>query len=142
MTPVVLERLDELKARADGEIVSFRAQVLRLWEVGGMRMALVGDASALVRVAIGDVQIEDGKSYEFCDTVVNTYPGGWHSLALTGASIVAALQETVLVSQSEEYIDRTYRILAGIQRKKGRAAGRLPPWRHPASRSSGMTDWG
>jgi hypothetical protein len=134
MTPVGLVRLNELKARANGEIVDCRAQVLRFWDVGGLRMALVGDETALVRVEVGDARIDEGQSYEFRNAVVRWYPGGWHSLALTEASIIAALQEAVRVSQSEEYIDRTYRILAGIQRKKGRAAGRLPPWRHPALR--------
>jgi hypothetical protein len=51
---------------------------------------------------------------------------------LTEDSSAAPLAEEVTVSQSDEYIERTYKILAGIQRKKGRAAGRLPPWRHPA----------
>ena len=99
-----------------------------------MRMALAGDESALVRVEIGDAAIEKGHSYEFRDAVVRTYPGGWHSISLTDASTVSALEESVPVSQSEEYVERTYKILAGIQRKNGRAAGRLPPWRHPAAK--------
>ena len=135
MTPVVLENLKELKTRDDGDRVAFRAQVLRFWQVGGLRMALAGDESALVRVEIGAVVLEEKESYEFRDAVVRTYPGGWHSVSLTDGSTVSALEEAVPVSQSDEYIERTYKILAGVQRKKGRAAGRLPPWRHPASES-------
>lgn len=127
-----LESLRELKTREDGQRVTLRAQVLRFWETGGLRMALVGDESALVRVEVGDAVLDEKQSYEFSDAVVKTYPGGWHSLALTEGSTVSLLERPVLVSQSDEYIERTYHILAGIQRKKGRAAGRLPPWRHPA----------
>ena len=132
MTQTTLGSLKELKARVDGERLTFRALVLRFWEVGGLRMALVGDESALVRVEIGDAVLEDKHSYLFRDAVVKTYPGGWHSVSLTENSIVSPLAEEVAVSQSEEYIERTYKILAGIQRKKGRTAGRLPHWRHPA----------
>jgi hypothetical protein len=132
MTQTTLGNLKELKGRADGERVTFRALVLRSWEVGGLRMALVGDESALVRVEIGDALLEDRGSYEFRDAVVRTYPGGWYSLSLTGESAVVPLAEGITISQSEDYIERTYKILAGTQRKKGRTAGRLPPWRHPA----------
>jgi hypothetical protein len=129
-----LERLKQLKTRVDGERVAFRANVLRFWEVGGLRMALVGDDSALVRVEIGDATLEEGRSYEFRDALAKTYPGGWHSLSLDNESVVAPLISEVRVSQSEAYIERTYKILAGVQRKKGRAAGRVAPWRHPAGR--------
>lgn len=132
MTQTTLGSLKELKDRADGERLIFRARVLRFWEVGGLRMALVGDESALVRVEIGDAVLEETRSYEIGDAVVTTYPGGWHSVSLTENSTVSPLAEDVTVSQSEEYIERTYKILSGIQRKKGRTAGRLPPWRHPA----------
>jgi len=132
MTQTTLGSLKELKARVDGERLTFRARVLRFWEVGGLRMALVGDESALVRIEIGDAVLEEARSYEFRGAMVRTYPGGWHSVALTEESTVLALEEAVPVSQSDEYIERTYKILAGIQRKKGRTAGRLPPWRHPA----------
>jgi hypothetical protein len=135
MTSAMLGSLKELKTRDDGERVAFRAQVLRFWEVGGLRMALAGDESAMVRVEIGDAVLEEGQSYEFRDAVVRTYPGGWHSVALTDGSTLSVLEEPVPVSQSDEYIERTYKILAGIQRKKGRTAGRLPPWRHPAAGS-------
>jgi hypothetical protein len=130
MTQTTLGSLKELKTRDDGAHVTFRALVLRFWEVGGLRMALVGDESALVRVEIGDSVLEDKQSYEFRDAAVRTYQGGWHSLSLTAESAIVPLAEGITISQSEEYIDRTYKILAGIQRKKGRAAGRLPPWRH------------
>jgi hypothetical protein len=132
MTQTTLGSLKELKGREDGERLTFQALVLRCWEVGGLRMALVGDESALVRVEIGDAVLEEARSYEFRDAVVKTYPGGWHSVSLAENSIVSPLTEGVMVSQSEDYIERTYKILAGTQRKKGRTAGRLPPWRHPA----------
>ena len=132
MTPTRLGNLSELKAREDGELVTFRALILRLWEVGGLRMALVGDESALVRVEIGGAELDEARSYEFREAIAKTYPGGWHSVLLTENSTISPLAEEVTVAQSEEYIERTYKILSGIQRKKGRAAGRLPPWRHPA----------
>ena len=119
------------KGCAPGEHVSFRAKVLRLWEVGGLRMCLVGDPSGLTRIEIGDASIDIGKSYEFRDASVRQYPGGWTSVSITGGgSTVEA--EDVSVPQDEAYIERTYRILAGIQRKKGRREGRLPAWEHPA----------
>jgi hypothetical protein len=135
MTPANLKSLKELKNQDDGERVIFRARVLRFWEVGALRMALVGDESALVRIEIGDAALQEKRSYEFRDAVVRTYPGGWHSVALTEGSTLSALEEAVPVSQSDEYIERTYKILAGIQRKKGRTAGRLPPWAHPTTGS-------
>jgi hypothetical protein len=133
MTERTLESLKGLKSLEDGERVTFRAKVLRFWEVGGLRMALVGDESALVRVEIGDSGLKEGQSYDFRDALAKTYPGGWHSVSLDSESVIAPLQRAIHVSQSEEYIERTYRILAGIQRKKGRAAGRIPQWRHPAA---------
>jgi hypothetical protein len=126
----MLRALKDVKARGDGERINFRAQALRFWEVGGLRMALVGDESALVRIEMGDIEVAEGSSYKFQNAVVRTYPGGWHSVEMDDTSTVVELGEPVVVTQSEEYIERTYRILAGIQRKKGRAAGRLPPWRH------------
>jgi hypothetical protein len=127
-----LEALRDVKALGDGTRVTFRARVLRSWDVGGLRMALVGDETALVRVELGDAWLAEGRSYEIANALVKTYPGGWHSVALDGGSSVTELAEDVRLSQSDEYIERTYKILAGIQRKKGRATGRLPPWRHPA----------
>lgn len=118
------------KDRAPGERVSFRAKVLRLWEVGDLRMCLAGDASGLTRVEIGDATVELGKSYEFRDAAVRQYPGGWTSISIAdGGSAVES--EDVPVPQDEAYIERTYKILAGIQRKKGRREGRLPEWQHP-----------
>jgi hypothetical protein len=129
----MLERLKDLKRRADGERVTLRARVLRFWEIGGMRMALLGDDSALIRVEIGDAALEESRSYEFREALVKSYPGGWHSLSVSEGAAILPLDEDVPISQSEEYIERTYKILAGIQRKKGRAAARIPPWRHPAA---------
>jgi hypothetical protein len=126
-----LHTLKELKLRADGERVTFLAYVLRLWEVGGLRMCLVGDESALTRVELGEAAIDEGKSYEFRNAVVREYPGGWHSAAVTAGSETMVLNDDVRVSQDEAYIERTFKILSGVQRKKGRAAGRVAPWRHP-----------
>jgi len=127
-----LTTLQELKSCAYGERVTFRARVLRLWEVGGLRMCLAGDESALTRVELAEAEVEEGKSYEFRNAVVREYPGGWHSGALTETSGVIALDDDIRVSQDEAYIERTFKILSGVQRKKGRAAGRVAPWRHPA----------
>ena len=127
-----LEELKGMKACPEGTRVSFRARTLRFWEVGGLRMCLVGDESALTRVELGQTSIQHGTSYEFRNAVVRAYPGGWHSAALDEMSEAVPLSVDVPLSQDEAYIERTYKILFGVQRKKGRAAGRLPPWRHPA----------
>jgi hypothetical protein len=133
----MLASLKELKSRRDGEYVSFRARVLRLWEVGGLRMCLVGDESALSRIELGQAAVDEGKSYEFRDALVRAYAAGWHSAALTETSEVVALDEDIAVPQDEAYIERTFKILSGVQRKKGRAAGRVEPWRHPARSGDG-----
>jgi len=132
-----LTTLTELKSAADGERVTFRAYVLRLWEVGGLRMCLAGDESALTRVELGEAAVEEGKSYEFRNAAVREYPGGWHSAAVTAGSETIALDDDIRVSQDEAYIERTFKILSGVQRKKGRAAGRVAPWRHPARSGDG-----
>ena len=134
MSARTLENPQALKAFATGERVTFRARVMRFWEVGGLCMSLVGDASALSRVEIGEAKVQEGKSYEFRNAVVREYPGGWHSASLDERSSVVPLNCDVPVSQDEEYIERTFKILSGIQRKKGREAGRLAPWRHPTAR--------
>jgi hypothetical protein len=132
MSARALASVKDLKSCVDGDRVAFRARVLRLWKVGGLRMCLVGDESALTRVELGEAAVEQGKSYEFRDAVVREYPGGWHSAALTEGSETTALDDDIRVSQDEAYIERTFKILSGVQRKKGRAAGRVAPWRHPA----------
>jgi len=134
MSARALENLRALKDCSGGERVTFQALVLRLWDVGGLRMCLVGDDSALTRVEIGEVRVQEAKSYEFRDAVVREYPGGWHSASVDEESRVVPLDDEVEVSQDEDYIERTFKILSGIQRKKGRAAGRLSPWRHPSSK--------
>jgi hypothetical protein len=95
-------------------------------------MCLVGDESALTRVELGQTSVQQGTSYKFRNAVVRAYPGGWHSAALDEMSEAVPLGAQVRLSQDEAYIERTYKILSGVQRKKGRVAGRLPPWRHPA----------
>jgi hypothetical protein len=129
---MILGNLKELKSCRDDDRVRFRARVLRVWEVGGLRMCLAGDESALTRIELGEAAVEEGKSYEFREAVVREYPGGWHSAAVTDASEVSVLDEEIPVSQDEAYIERTFKILSGVQRKKGRAAGRVAPWQHPA----------
>jgi hypothetical protein len=127
----VSDTVKSTKDRPAGERMTFRAKVLRLWEVGGLRMCLVGDATGLTRVELGGVEVEDGASYEFRDAAVKQYPGGWTSVSIAeGGSVATAA--AVDVPQDEAYIERTYKILAGIQRKKGRREGRLPAWKHPA----------
>lgn len=131
----MLPDVRSVKEHAEGERVTFRARALRFWETGRLRMCLVGDESALTRVEVGDAQLEEGKSYEFRDAVVKQYPGGWTSASIADGGELVALAEDVPVSQDEAYIERTFKILSGIQRKKARREGRLPPWRHPSERS-------
>ena len=49
-----LATLKRSRNRRTGDRVTFRAKALRVWESGGLRMALVGDPSALTRIEIGD----------------------------------------------------------------------------------------
>ena len=128
-----LNNVSEIKGRAAGDVVTFRAQALRFWEVAGARMALVGDESALTRVELGAAVVDLGRSYEFQNALVKEYPGGWHSASLDADASVVLLAEEIPISQDEAYIERTYKILAGVQRKKGRREGRVEPWRHPAN---------
>lgn len=118
-----------------GERVSFRAKVLRLWDVGGLRMCLVGDASGLTRVELGEAEATVGRSYEFSGAQVAQHPGGWTSISVADGGSAAALDREIDTPQDEAYIERTFKILSGIQRKKGRRAGRLPAWRHPSGES-------
>ena len=117
---------------APGERVAFRAKVLRVWEAGGLRMCLAGDESGLTRVETGEAAVEPGRSYEFRDAVVRQYPGGWTSLSIAEGGVAIALAAEVPAPQDEAYIEKTFKILSGIQRKKGRREGRLPAWQHPA----------
>ena len=133
----MLTNLKQIKSRGDGAIVTFRARVLRFWEAGGLRMCLVGDESALTRVELGDAVIEPERSYEFIDAVVKQYEGGWHSVSIGEGGSAVRVEEDIAVSQDEAYIERTFKILSGVQRKKARKAGRLPPWQHPSEREVG-----
>jgi len=128
----ILPDVKATKARRAGERVTFRARVLRLWEVGGLRMCLVGDASGLTRVELGQAEVVDRASFEFRNAEVRQYPGGWTSLSIAEGGSVMSLPEEIDVPQDEDYIERTFKILSGIQRKKRRREGRLPPWSHPA----------
>ena len=128
-----LDSVGDIKGRAAGDNVTFRARALRFWDVGGARMALVGDESALTRIELGDRECEAGHSYEFRGLIVKEYPGGWHSASVTEGSEVIVLGEAIPISQDEAYIERTFKILSGIQRKKARKAGLLPEWKHPRS---------
>lgn len=99
-------------------------------------MCLVGDESALTRVELGDAVIELDRSYEFIDAEVKHYDGGWHSVSIAEGGDAILLEEDVAVPQDEAYIERTFKILLGVQRKKARKEGRLPPWRHPSETKS------
>jgi hypothetical protein len=132
-----LANVKATKACEPGDRVSFRAKVLRLWEVGGLRMCLVGDASGLARVEIDSAEVELGCSYEFSDAAVRQNPGGWTSTSIADGGSAVPLTEDIDVPQDEAYIERTYKILAGIQRKKGRREGRLPTWKHPSEMKEG-----
>jgi len=125
----------EIKACGAGDRVSFRARVLRMWEVGGLRMCLVGDESALTRVELGEATVEEGPSYEFRDALVGVYPGRWHSVSLAGGGEALPLVEDLPISQDEAYIERTYKILTGVQRKKARREGRIEPWSRSGKRA-------
>jgi hypothetical protein len=127
-----VKTVKDLKSLEPGEAATFRAKILRFWEIGGLRMALVGDQTGLMRVEIGGAQLEEGSSYEFRGASVQQYPGGWTSVSIAGGG-EAVPTEDVPVPQDATYIERTFKILSGIQRKKGRREGRLPAWRHPAS---------
>jgi hypothetical protein len=105
---------------------------LRVWESGGLRMCLAGDESGLTRIETGEAVVEQGRSYEFRDAAVRQYPGGWTSLSISEGGVAAELTEDVPAPQDEAYIERTFKILSGVQRKKGRREGRLPAWQHPA----------
>lgn len=136
---LLLPNVKAIKSCAAGQRVALRAKVLRLWQIGGVRMALVGDESALTRVELGGTEVEPGRSYELRDAIVRVYPASrgrapWHSLSLEEGGSAVRLAEEVTVSQSEEYIEFTYKILSGVQRKKARKAGRVPEWRRPGSR--------
>ena len=126
----------DIKNFTSGDRVSFRARVLRVWEVGGLRMCLVGDESALTRVELGKATVQVGRSYEFRDALVRAYPGRWHSASLVRDGEAMLLAEDVPISQDEAYIERTYKILTGVQRKKARKEGRVEPWTHPRKRTA------
>ena len=70
-----LGSVQDIRTYRQGDRVSFRARALRLWEVGGLRMCLVGDKSALTRVELGRAAVEESRSYEFRDALVQAYPG-------------------------------------------------------------------
>lgn len=132
-----LESVAALKGCRAGERVSFRARVLRVWEVAGQAMCLVGDQTALTRVELAGQAVVPGGSYEFRNALVREFPARrpgaptWHSASLMGGEAVPLGQE-VSISQTDEYIERTYRILAGVHRKRARREGLLGPWQHPA----------
>jgi len=127
--------VQDIKTCREGDRVSFRARALRLWEVGGLWMCLVGDKSALTRVELGRAAVEESRSYEFRDALVQAYPGRWHSVSLTGGGKALPLAEDLPISQNEAYIERTYKILTGVQRKKARREGRIEPWSRSGKRA-------
>jgi len=131
-----LGSVKHIKTCREGDRVSFRARVLRVWEVGGLRMCLVGDESALTRVELGKATVQVGRSYEFRDALVRAYPGRWHSASLVGGGEALLLAEDLPTLQDEAYIERTYKILTGVQLKKARREGRIEPWTHRRKRTA------
>jgi hypothetical protein len=122
----------QTKSLRAGSAIGLEVKVLRIWEIGGIRMCLAGDETGLTRIEIGSEIVEEGCSYRFSDAVVRQYPGGWTSLSMPQSGRVTLLARDIEIPQDPEYIARTYRILSGIQRKKARRDGRLPEWSHPA----------
>ena len=96
----------------------------------------MGDESALTRVELGKASVEEGRSYEFRDALVRAYPGRWHSVSLLEDGKALLLAEDLPISQDEAYIERAYKILAGVQLKKARREGRIEPWTHPRKRTA------
>ena len=131
-----LGSVKHIKTCREGDRVSFRARVLRVWEVGGLPMCLVGDESALTRVELGKATVQVGRSYEFRDALVRAYPGRWHSASLVEGGEALLLPEDLPTLQDEAYIERTYKILTGVQLKEARREGRIEPWTHPRKRTA------
>ena len=131
-----LGSVKHIKTCREGDRVSFRARVLRVWEVGGLPMCLVGDESALTRVELGKATVQVGRSYEFRDALVRAYPGRWHSASLVEGGEALLLPEDLPTLQDEAYIERTYKILTGVQLKKARREGRIEPWTHRRKRTA------
>ena len=106
--------------------------------VGSRRAAdvPVGDESALTRVELGKASVEEGRSYEFRDALVRAYPGRWHSVSLLEDGKALLLAEDLPISQDEAYIERAYKILAGVQLKKARREGQIEPWTHRRKRTA------
>ena len=129
---MTIATVKETKNVAEGGQVTFCARVLRSWEVGSLKMVLVGDATGLTRVETGDETLESGRSYVFRNATVRQYPGGWTSISIAAGGKAVPLLHDIDVPQDEAYIERTFKILSGIQRKKGRKDCRLPVWQHPA----------
>jgi hypothetical protein len=134
MTSRILPDVRATKECDPGAQVTFRAKVLRAWESGGLCMCLVADASGLTRVEIGDAAVTAGASYEFRDATVRQHPGGWTSVSIAEGGAARALAEEITAPQDEAYVERTFKILSGIQMKKARTEGREPPWEHPAGK--------
>jgi len=131
-----LGSVKHIKTCREGDRVSFRARVLRVWEVGGLPMCLVGDESALTRVELGKATVQVGRSYEFRDALVRAYPGRWHSASLVEGGEALLLPEDLPTLQDEAYIERTYKILTGVQLKEARREGRIEPWTHRRKRTA------
>jgi len=131
-----LGSVKHIKTCREGDRVSFRARVLRVWEVGGLPMCLVGDESALTRVELGKATVQVGRSYEFRDALVRAYPGRWHSASLVEGGEALLLPEDLPTLQDEAYIERTYKILTGVQLKKARREGQIEPWTHRRKRTA------
>ncbi len=133
----LLPNVKAIKTCRAGDRVSFRARALRFWETGGLRLCPAGDEGGRTRVEVGEAGVEQGRSYEFRDALVQEHPGGWHSVSIAQGGQAIPLAQDVPISQDEAYIEFTFKILSGVQRKRGRKEGRLPPWQHPAQGDTG-----
>ncbi len=81
-------------------------------------MCLVGDETGLVRIGLGGHQVQAERTYLFEGLEVRVYSGGWHSLELTPYGRVLAMEHPVNVTADDKYVQRVYKILTGLERKR------------------------
>jgi hypothetical protein len=122
----IVVSVKEVKACAGDERVALRAQVLKTWTFQdgrekGQAACLVGDRSGVMHIDIPQEEdVAVGMSYLFDGLRVLVYPGGWHSLDADTSTRILPLDEAVPVSAEPAYIERVYKILTGVRRKRAR----------------------
>lgn len=114
-----INKIKDAKLLAEGERISFKAQVLRGWQSSGKNMYILGDESGLIRIDLADAIFQNGHSYLFSNLLVHQYQGGWTSVSLDQNSEPKLLEEQIPVMAEETYIKRVYKILTATDRKKG-----------------------